>query len=816
MATLTPDTDLERLIRRYAGTDDPAALRSTPHRRRHLERYARLMSDEEVSLSLDPDADSTARVVMQGDTPRIDIPSWEIPQPVTDYQRRAYDMLMQRMLTLHEVGHVRYTDEAAVDTAVAQVDAGDREVFRQLWNALEDAAIEEQLRREFDVTDEFEVMNANYLEQGSRPESYGLLGATHLACLDTGVYDTGHLRRLLDPDDGDVVFSSPSARETFVDSVLPLVCDTVANVVADADPISRTERILDFWAELRAFLDDADPDDVDEALDDRKGDHAEGTGAGDPADRLDSISPDDVDSRSRQVLGGDTGPDDTPTGAGGSDTRSDDPDPSDTDTDGPSDGDADNDASDDGDASDSGMGDDAGDSDADGGASGDETGGSPPNAGDDRNAGDSGGAAGGQDGATTDGDVRGEGGDEAPDSGQGGRDAEAGDADDGPGEDAGGGGRDTDSGKQEGDATDAADPDSGSGPGPDTGSTAQDAGDDDGSLGDDGDRAPPTDRGGGGGAAPEAGFGSGEVVAGDIRGTPDQDPDIESEYLSLVGRETDELDDEREAVEADMAAFQDVLAELRESGDGPDRLEVVSGGETRDGWAEARSDGRQLRRILDRRLQQEQRSQWRRGRHRGRVDPRALPRVRTNDPRVFRQRDDPDEKDYATAIVLDRSGSMNSDIHHAERAAVALAYGLEELGIDTCVVDFRRGPRLAKPFGATVESCRDALLTGETGGGTPLAKTLRLVRERVRHRGGHPFGVVVTDGEPSNLDDYLEVLRTTRFPVLGVYLAPGARSAADVDEEVMESARLFDRRTIVTDPDLMLDDLRGLCREVMF
>jgi hypothetical protein len=307
------------------------------------------------------------------------------------------------------------------------------------------------------------------------------------------------------------------------------------------------------------------------------------------------------------------------------------------------------------------------------------------------------------------------------------------------------------------------------------------------------------------------------VFTGDVGETPDRDPDVESDYLSLVGRETDAVDDVREAVEADITAFQDVLEEFRESGDGPDRLEVVSGGDVReDAWAEARSDGHQLSRILDRRLQQERRSQWRHGRHRGRVDPRSLPRVVTNDPRVFRQRDDPNEKDYATAIVLDRSGSMSGTIDHAERATVALAYGLEKLGIDTCVVDFRRGPRLAKPFGASVESCRDALLTGETGGGTPLARTLRLVRERVRHRGGHPFGIVVTDGQPSDLDNYLDVLRTTRFPVLGVYLAPRARSTADVGDEVMESARLFDRRTIVTNPERMIDDLRGLCREVMF
>ncbi|MFB6176327.1 MAG: VWA domain-containing protein, partial [Halobaculum sp.] len=236
-----------------------------------------------------------------------------------------------------------------------------------------------------------------------------------------------------------------------------------------------------------------------------------------------------------------------------------------------------------------------------------------------------------------------------------------------------------------------------------------------------------------------------------------------------------------------------------------------------DRWQEIRRDGERLGRIFDQRLQNERRSERRRGRRRGRLDPRSLPRLARNDPRVFRSDDEPDEKEYAMVLVLDRSGSMSKTIGVAERAVATLAQALESVGVETCLVEmYRSSARIAVPFTVETAAVPEAVLTGETSGGTPLAEVLAIAREYVARTDGDPAMITVTDGKPSDEVAYREQLRQTPFPVLGVYVDPSARSHRRAAARHDDSAPFYDQRRIVVDPAELSETLERLAREVMF
>ncbi|MFB6177155.1 MAG: hypothetical protein ABEI99_08455, partial [Halobaculum sp.] len=206
-------------------TGDPAALRTSPTRRSLLDSYATVLAEENVAVSFEPCDGETARVELGTDPPQIAVPSWEIDQPVTSVPRRAYDLLVQRTLTAHEVAHVNYTNNAAFAAAKSSLPPAERPAFHELFNALEDGAIEEQLRAAFDVADALAVTNANVrFTYDADGREYDLLAATTLAGLDLAVFDSGTLGRLLDPANGPS-FTDAETRRRFVDSVLRPVAE---------------------------------------------------------------------------------------------------------------------------------------------------------------------------------------------------------------------------------------------------------------------------------------------------------------------------------------------------------------------------------------------------------------------------------------------------------------------------------------------------------------------------------------------------------------------------------------------------------------
>lgn len=733
-ASITPSVDVDRLARRIHGERSPEQLRNSERRRRRLERWAQTMADEELALELEPESGETAVVTLAGHTPRIRIPSWEIPQPVTDYSRSAYDYLMQRTLAIHEVGHVRYTDQDAVDDVVAQVDSAHREFFHNIWNALEDGAIEEQLRHEFAVADELAVMNANFGEAGARGAStYGMADAILTACLDLAVYDSGRLASLVDPSDSSLQFADAADRSQFVSDVLPELRSAAVGVVTEGDPRARAERVLELWRRLADLLDldELEPPQVDQG---GKGDHADqDNGSGKRANDLDDL---DEDSAASFV----------------------------DDVSGPAD--ADESSSDS--TGDSGDNDDGGGSSSDGDGTGDE-----PPCGSTEDGGDSGDAS----DADDDGDSDTLTDDTSPDASPHGES----DADD----------REASEGVSQDTESDVPDE-----PQLDSEHSSQEDSDDEASA-----------------ESPSSGDAQGTTrQSGDPAGTIDR---LEEKYDGLAQEQAQEVDDLSDDASREYEALRRALEQIAEEGDSPRELEISESDEFRtDAWPETKRNGKKLKRILQRQLQEEQRGRIRRGLRSGRIEPRLLTRVKRQDPRVFRKREKPDEKDYVAVLVLDRSGSMGRDVKPAEEASTALAFALSSLGIETCVIDVGgRSPRLAKPFGIDVKESLAALLNAESGGSTPLSPALRIARERLQDRDELPFVIVLTDGAPNDETQYLEELSKCPFPVLGVYLNFGG--SAD-PSSIDQSAALFDQRRIVTRRDALDTELKRLCESVMF
>lgn len=734
---ITPSTDIGRLAQQLHRQTSPAQLRRSEQRRQDLEQYAVTMADgQELRLQLDTDKQNSARVTLRGEHPVIWIPARKFPQPVTDFDRKPYDYLLQKTLTIHEIGHVLYTDQEAVDNAMSAVAPQHHEFFHRIWNALEDGAIEEELRREFNVAGDLAVTNANFGAAGAKGvNEYGMADAILTACLDLAVHDSGRLDALIDPDDSSTRFKDSQHRQPFISAVLPELQDAAADVVGESDPEARAERILELWERLKEILnlDELESPQIDHG---GKGNHADqDSGTGDTADNLDDIDEDSLRELVNRIANrDDSDSSETQTGDGSAGQDSDRTQDDITEGDGSTDNGGATDAASGGKADGSGtVGSEAADDDSQ----------------DDTAMAES-------------------------EAGQADVDTETNEREDGTGDTSSG-----DAGQQSEDDGSQTTPN----PSEDSVETPS--------------RQPDRER----------------------QLAQEEDDTLSEGVIDGYERRVQEQESEAEAttedVQEEFEALRRALERIDEADEQPTELEVTNPSPPRtDAWMDAKRTGNRLKRILNQRLQEEERGRMRRGLRRGTIDSRALVRIKTRDYRLFRKREKPETKDYAAVLILDRSGSMNRDIEETEEACASMAYALSALNIETCVIDVcGRTPKLAKPFEVDPEDCTETLLTGETSGSTPLTPALRVARERLKERDEFPFVVILTDGRPNKRRKYMDELERCQFPVLGVYVNFGGSSdPASVDQ----SSEYFDERRIVTSRNQLPDELRKLCQSVMF
>mgnify|MGYP000081807911 CR=1 FL=1 len=248
------------------------------------------------------------------------------------------------------------------------------------------------------------------------------------------------------------------------------------------------------------------------------------------------------------------------------------------------------------------------------------------------------------------------------------------------------------------------------------------------------------------------------------------------------------------------------------AGDGVEEIMVAEDGSVDTArLKEAKRQSKRTSRLFARRLRHMTKDKTIRNKERGNFDSRALIPAERGSTRCFKQTKEGDDKDYRCMIVLDRSGSMSGRIEDVELAAGAIAWGLENNGVDTSILDTESSQTtLSKPFGVDADSFKQKIFAGRCSGGTPLTGTMKFARQRMsRGKGDVPFAIVVTDGRPRNEDNFKEQVRKANFPVLGLYLTNNK-------ESVQDQLSLYDKAVVAGHDDDVNQILINLINQIIF
>lgn len=335
--TVSTDDDRDTIREAVGARVDRDSIRTSDAREVRLQRNARRQARAwDATLTID-EAHPAAHVSTDFDNFEIVVTGDAKPQPVTDYDGRAWDWLVQRCLTIHEVAHIRYTGFADWRDRVDDLANDLKPLANQFQDALEDAAIETQaIQRWSNYEPLLRTLRANYFHDWSPgikdPEQgghvYPMVHAISAAIYDLWPRDVyglniGVLDALADAGDTAHHFHTDHDRDLFLGDVLPLVEAVVADVLQTPNAGKRNERIIEFVDDVAPYIDQADADGKSQAARDQGGDTAVD---GMPADARENHSGDAV--RDAEALGDPMGG-----AAGGSDGDGDQPTPAEIDPD---------------------------------------------------------------------------------------------------------------------------------------------------------------------------------------------------------------------------------------------------------------------------------------------------------------------------------------------------------------------------------------------------------------------------------------------------------------------------------------------------
>lgn len=237
-------------------------MRSSDVRRRFLQKYARIISGVHgTKLQFGP----IACVDMESGDPVITIPAEEFDQPVTEYDRNVFNLMMQETLTIHEIAHIIYTNYRSFKRYYNKLEEPDTYLFKEIWNALEDGAIEQQIRYAFSVGDELDVMNANFTkdaeygtEQSNGDIVYTMHEAVTTALMDLAIFDSGNFSKII-ADSENHRLCTPQDQDIFEDFV-PKIQSVTKDVLTESSSKERNRRIYQFFEEVQDLLDEAQID----------------------------------------------------------------------------------------------------------------------------------------------------------------------------------------------------------------------------------------------------------------------------------------------------------------------------------------------------------------------------------------------------------------------------------------------------------------------------------------------------------------------------------------------------------------------------
>lgn len=264
-----PDNSNQQNAQRKVGSS--IHLRNSNKRQQNLRAYAySLTGENNISINLSETA-KTASIINYNnndDVPAvITIPTYEgdsthVENPYPNIDDEEFYAMLQYAEVLHETGHYLHTDQPTVmdefdaikdklSSYPRQLQGRLMQISKGLWNAIEDGAMEEAVRRENgdNVAQRLAVKNETFIAQSGdtngRNKQVTFDNALSIAATDLSKYDTGSLRRLLDDDDPSIQFVNKRHKELFADTY-----DDLRNAIIEAfttpDPVNRTRNIFDF------------------------------------------------------------------------------------------------------------------------------------------------------------------------------------------------------------------------------------------------------------------------------------------------------------------------------------------------------------------------------------------------------------------------------------------------------------------------------------------------------------------------------------------------------------------------------------------
>ena len=263
-------------------TADLAALsmpeRASNERRRELERLASLCTDRDttVTVTLDDDRALAKPDEQRGrDAYEILIPTEKYDQLGTDLPQGLWDRSLQVAFLFHELGHVYYSDFDRFGDCLEATDGRWRDLFRMVYNTVEDGVVETQVANEFNVTGDFVLLNEVLVARADRRhrqyvdlfdldsvggvpvQSYTVFEALAVGLLDRGFVDSGRFDAIIDPtDDRRVVLNG--YRDALVELV-PAMDAYVAEMLSEPDGTERVERAHEFFETARDAFESLPP-----------------------------------------------------------------------------------------------------------------------------------------------------------------------------------------------------------------------------------------------------------------------------------------------------------------------------------------------------------------------------------------------------------------------------------------------------------------------------------------------------------------------------------------------------------------------------
>jgi hypothetical protein len=231
--------------------------------------------------------------------------------------------------------------------------------------------------------------------------------------------------------------------------------------------------------------------------------------------------------------------------------------------------------------------------------------------------------------------------------------------------------------------------------------------------------------------------------------------------------------------------------------------------------------GKNIKDDLETRLQREKRRDRQTGLQSGQFDDNKMMEAARGSVDVFSRKSKGDEKDYQAIFVTDRSGSTSQDIfgetapghlggsteydeeeklvYYEEIAVGAMVYALEDLGVETMVLDmYRNETYVSKMWHENLRQAKKKLFRGFHSGVTPLHGPVRNASEVAKEK-ENPFIVVITDGKPDNWRTYRDAIGEATCPVLGVY-------------EIEKDEAWFHRQENITDANEITAGLQRLAK----